>query len=54
MTLDELRHGVAASHDQVTHTFEPGQLVSETTLITLCCGLAVVEEESRLVRLVRK
>ena len=54
MTVDELRQAVAASHDQVNHQFEPGQLVSETTLITLCCGLVVVEEESRLVRLVRE
>ncbi|KAH6889054.1 ankyrin repeat domain-containing protein 50 [Coprinopsis sp. MPI-PUGE-AT-0042] len=50
MTIEELERVVAFSPD--THKFEPDRLVPETTLISLCGGLIVVEEESRLVRLV--
>ncbi|KAH6889045.1 ankyrin repeat-containing domain protein [Coprinopsis sp. MPI-PUGE-AT-0042] len=50
MTIRELERVVATSPD--THKFEPDRLVPETTLISLCGGLIVVEEESRLVRLV--
>ncbi|KAH6889058.1 ankyrin repeat-containing domain protein [Coprinopsis sp. MPI-PUGE-AT-0042] len=50
MTIEELERAVATSPD--THKFEPGRLVSGSTLLSLCGGLITVEDESRLVRLV--
>jgi hypothetical protein len=51
MTIEELERAVATS--PVTQ-FEPRGLVSGATLISFCRGLVVLEEEGRLVRLVRK
>ena len=52
MTLDELERAVATSSE--TYKFEPDHVVPGSTLIAMCRGLVLVEEESRLVRLVRK
>jgi hypothetical protein len=52
MTIDELRCAVATSPDK--DEFEPARMVPEATLLGLCQGLVVLEEESRLVRLVRE
>jgi hypothetical protein len=52
MTIEELERAVATC--PVTHKFEPGRLVPGATLMSLCRGLVVMEEESHLVRLVRE
>ena len=52
MTLDELERAAAVSLE--TYEFEPDNMVAGSTLIAMCRGLVTVEEESRLVRLVRK
>jgi ankyrin repeat domain-containing protein 50 len=51
MTVEELQSAVATSP---TYKFEANRLVPEATLISLCCGLVTLEEESRRVRLVRE
>jgi hypothetical protein len=52
MTIEELERAVATS--PVTYKFEPGRRVPGATLISVCGGLVTFDEESRLVRLVRK
>jgi ankyrin repeat domain-containing protein 50 len=52
MTIDELERAVAIS--PITNKFEPGRRVPGATLISVCGGLVTFDEESRLVRLVRK
>ncbi|KAH6909852.1 hypothetical protein BKA70DRAFT_1102023 [Coprinopsis sp. MPI-PUGE-AT-0042] len=52
MTIEELERAVATSPD--TYKFEPNRVVPGATLMSLCRGLVTFEEESRLVRLVRK
>lgn len=52
MAIDQLRHALATSPE--THSFEQPRLVPEATLMTICRGLITIDEESRLVRLVRK
>jgi ankyrin repeat domain-containing protein 50 len=52
MTLEELERAVATSPE--TYKFEPDLLAPGTMLVGLCCGLVTLEEETRLVRLVRK
>ena len=52
MTLDELERAVAVSPE--TYKFDPDNKVPGSTLIAICRGLVIMEEESRLVRLVRK
>ncbi|KAH6873705.1 ankyrin repeat-containing domain protein [Coprinopsis sp. MPI-PUGE-AT-0042] len=50
MTIEELQRAVATSPE--TYTFEPNRLAPGTILIALCRGLVILEEESRLVRLI--
>ena len=50
--IDELECAVATS--PTTYKFEPSKVVSGSTLMALCRGLVVYEEESRIVRLVRE
>ncbi|KAH6887856.1 hypothetical protein BKA70DRAFT_71651 [Coprinopsis sp. MPI-PUGE-AT-0042] len=50
VTVEELQRAVATSPHN--HKFEPARMVPETTFLGLCHGLVVLEEESRLVRLV--
>src|SRR5215217_5843981 len=52
MTLDELVRAVAVSIE--TYKFDPDNMVPGSTLMAMCRGLVIVEEESRLVRLVRE
>lgn len=52
MTIEELECAVATSPE--THKFESHRLVPGAIFISLCRGLITVEEESSLVRLVRK
>ena len=52
MTMEGLRRAIATHPD--THKFEAKRLVSTSTLVTLCCGMVTVEEETKLVRLVRE
>lgn len=52
MTIEELECAVAISPD--TYNFEHDLLVPGTTLLALCRGLVTLEEDSRIVRLVRK
>ena len=52
MTIEELRRAIATAPG--TRKFERKRLVPAATLLTICCGLITVEEETRLVRLVRK
>jgi ankyrin repeat domain-containing protein 50 len=52
LTIDELIRALATSPD--THKFEPARCVPATILISICGGLVTLDEESRLVRLVRK
>ena len=52
MTVEELRHAVASSPE--TYKFERKRLVPASTLVTLCYGLVAIEEETQIVRLVRK
>ena len=52
LTMDELRYAVATCPE--THKFEKRRLVEEDTLIGMCRGLVTVEDQTRLVRLVRE
>lgn len=51
MTIEELRHAVA-THPE-THKFERKRLASASTLMSLCCGLVIVGEKTKLVRFIR-
>ncbi|KAH6884769.1 hypothetical protein BKA70DRAFT_136865 [Coprinopsis sp. MPI-PUGE-AT-0042] len=50
LTVDELRHAVATCPD--AHRVELGRLAPVETLISVCCGLLVLEQETSIVRLV--
>jgi hypothetical protein len=52
MTIETLQRAIATSPEG--HHFEYRRMVPEATLLGLCRGLVVFEEESRLVRLVRE
>jgi ankyrin repeat domain-containing protein 50 len=52
LRIEELQEAVAVCPN--THKFERSRLVQESVLIGFCHGLLVVEEETRLVRLVRE
>jgi hypothetical protein len=52
MSLEELERAVATSPE--TYQFQPSEVVPGTSLVTLCRGLVTLEEESGVVRLVRK
>jgi ankyrin repeat domain-containing protein 50 len=52
MTISELERAVATS--PTTHKFQPDEVVPGMSLVTLCRGLVIFEEESGVVRLVRK
>ena len=52
MTIDELVQATATSPE--THCLDPMRVVPATTILALCRGLLVMEEESKLVRLLRK
>ncbi|KAH6879588.1 hypothetical protein BKA70DRAFT_1345395 [Coprinopsis sp. MPI-PUGE-AT-0042] len=50
LTIEELEYAIATHPD--THLFDPERLVDEASLLRRCYGLVMVEEKSRLVRLV--
>ncbi|KAH6911287.1 ankyrin repeat-containing domain protein [Coprinopsis sp. MPI-PUGE-AT-0042] len=50
LAIEELRHALASCPD--THNYEPSRLVAPQTLVGVCCGLLLVEKETRQVRLV--
>ena len=52
LTHEELRHAISISHE--TFQLEPHRMAPLETLVSACCGLLVVEEETGIVRLVRK
>jgi hypothetical protein len=52
LTLNELQHAVAVVPDM--KNMDPDALVDEQILISVCAGLVVVEEESSIIRLIRK
>jgi ankyrin repeat domain-containing protein 50 len=52
MTINELQRAVATSPE--TYKFEPDEVVPGMSLVALCRGLVSFEEESSVVRLVRK
>ncbi|KAH6884738.1 hypothetical protein BKA70DRAFT_136376 [Coprinopsis sp. MPI-PUGE-AT-0042] len=49
LTVDELRHAVARCTD--TFKFDSTLMVPAETLVSVCCGLIIIEKESGLVRL---
>src|SRR5215217_2414733 len=52
MTMEELQRVVAVDPD--THRFDSSRIVHEGTLLGICRGLVVVEDGSRVARLVRE
>ena len=52
VTIDELELAVATC--PITYKFEARRMMSRDALITICCGLVTIEDDSRLVRLVRE
>lgn len=52
MTIEQLRRAIAVDPD--TNQFDRTRLVPEATLMALCRGLVSLEEESKVVRLVRE
>jgi len=51
LEITELQHALAVSNDE---TFDGDDVVPEEVIISVCCGLIVVDEKSKVVRLVRK
>lgn len=52
LSLRELQHALAVS-PRMTHV-EPDALVDETILTSVCAGLVVIDENTNIVRFVRK
>ena len=52
LTVTELQHALAVSDD--VEGFDEDDVVAEELIISVCCGLIVVDGESRIVRLVRE
>ncbi|KAH6892835.1 hypothetical protein BKA70DRAFT_1324314 [Coprinopsis sp. MPI-PUGE-AT-0042] len=50
MTIGTLRRMVATHPD--THVYDSKRLVPEAMLVSVCCGLVLVDEKTRLVRLI--
>ena len=48
----ELQHALALQRDG--ETFDNDDIVDEEMIVSVCCGLIVVDKESELVRLVRE
>jgi hypothetical protein len=47
-----LQHALAVSDD--AETFDGDGVVVEQVIVSVCCGLIVVDKESKIVRLVRE
>ena len=52
LTVTELQHALAVSDN--VEGFDEDDIVAEELIISVCCGLIVVDGESRIVRLVRE
>ncbi len=52
LRITELQHALAVSDD--AETFDGDGVVAEEVIVSVCCGLIVVDEESKIVRLVRE
>jgi len=52
LRVTELQHALAVS-DEV-EGFDEDDIVAEELIVSVCCGLIVVDGESRIVRLVRE
>ena len=52
LRIIELRHALAIQPN--TATFDDDDVSAEETVVSVCCGLIVIEGESQTVRLVRK
>jgi ankyrin repeat domain-containing protein 50 len=52
MDIETLRRAVATHPD--THIYETKRLVPVTLLVSVCCGLVLVDETTQLVRLIRE
>lgn len=52
LSIEELRNVIASCPE--THRYDPGRLVPLETIVVACCGLIVIEKETRQVRLVRR
>ena len=54
MTMPQLQQAVAASLDTQSYRLDPVRVIPEDTLLSLCRGLVLLDENMRLVRLVRE
>ena len=52
LTINELRHALAVQLNVAT--FDDDDVPTEEAIVSVCCGLIVVEGESQTVRLVRE
>ncbi len=52
LRIIELRHALAIRPS--TATFDDDDVATEETIVSVCCGLIVIDGESQTVRLVRK
>jgi len=52
LTITELQHALVVQNDE--ETFDDGDVVIEEVIISVCCGLIVVDQNSKIVRLVRE
>ncbi|KAH6903940.1 hypothetical protein BKA70DRAFT_1403731 [Coprinopsis sp. MPI-PUGE-AT-0042] len=51
ISIETLQRAVATSPE--TYTFEPKRMVPAALLLSVCCGLVLVDEKTKLVRLMR-
>ena len=51
LKITELLHALSVSKDEI---FDGDDVVPEQVIISVCCGLIVVDEKSKEVRLVRE
>ena len=52
LTIEELQHALAVSDD--LERFDEDDVAAEELIVSVCCGLIVVDAQSRIVRLVRE
>jgi hypothetical protein len=52
LTIEELQHALAVSDD--LERFDEDDIAMEELIVSVCCGLVVVDARSRIIRLVRE
>ena len=52
LTIEDLQHVLAVS--DVSERFDEDDIAMEELIVSVCCGLIVVDAQSRIVRLVRE